>query len=64
MRTFRPKSWSEQAREMCDEQIMWIHTGWQTIEDAKKFFSNSYRHPLITNRAAKRFGRLLRKGKI
>ena len=64
MKTFRPKSWSKSAREMCDNQIAMIHAGWQTVNDAKEFFSNSYRHPLIKQRAAKRFGRLLRKGKV
>ena len=64
MRTYHPKSWSQQAREMCDRQVAQINAGWSTIENATKFFSNSYRHHLIRERAAKRFGRLCRQGKV
>lgn len=64
MKQWRPKSWSQQARELCDYQIEMIEAGWTTVEKAQKFFGESYRHSLITGRAAKRFGRKLRAGKI
>jgi hypothetical protein len=60
MRTYRPKSWSAQAREMADHQVT------QTIVSGNpvfslRFFGNSYRAPIIRRRAAKRFGRAMRK---
>lgn len=60
MRTYRPKSWSAQARIMADNQIR------QTLESGNpvyslRFFSNSYRADIIRLRAAKRFGRAMRK---
>lgn len=64
MFTYHPKSWSQQAREICDNQIAQINSGWQTINGAVKFFSNSYRAEIIRNRAAKRFGRAVRAGKV
>jgi hypothetical protein len=64
MYTYHPKSWSQSAREFCDNYVNLINTGWGTVEKAEKLFSTSYRHPLIRHRAAKRFGRLLRMGKV
>ena len=64
MYTYHPDSWSQQARKMADDEVWCINNGWQTIEGATRFFSTSYRHPLIRGRAAKRFGRLLRAGKV
>lgn len=64
MKTWRPASWSQQAREMCNKQIEYINGGHAFIEDALHLFSNSYRAPIITDRAAKRFGRLMRAGKV
>ena len=65
MRAYHPESWSQQARKMCDTQVWNVnHYENYTIEDAVRFFSNSYRHPLIVNRATKRFGRLVREGKV
>lgn len=64
MRTWRSASWSQQAREMCDKQIEYINGGHAFIEDALHLFSNSYRAPIIRGRAAKRFGRLMRAGKV
>lgn len=63
-RSYHPSSWSQQAREMCGKQVMWVENGTKTVQQAIEFFGKSYRHPLITGRAAKRFGRLLRAGKI
>ena len=64
MSTWRPKSWSELARELCDRQIALINAGINSIEYSLAFFGGSYRHPLIRQRAAKRFGRMLREGKV
>lgn len=64
MRAYHPKSWSQQAREMCDRQIEQINSGWQTINGAVKFFSQSYRAEIIKNRTAKRFGRMVKAGKF
>ena len=64
MKTWRPASWSQQAREMCNKQIEYINSGHAFIEDALHLFSNSYRASIITGRAAKRFGRLMRAGKV
>lgn len=76
---YRPKSWSQQAREMADKQFAtyvaanecgdpesWLLDPklrlWEE-EHYLHFFSNSYRAPIIRQRAAKRFGRLVRKYK-
>lgn len=64
MKAYHPKSWSQLARKMCNEQIMSIENGWQTINGAIKFFSESYRADIIRNRAAKRFGRMVKAGKV
>ena len=78
MRRYRPKSWSHQPRYKAD-QAYWFfcnanHDGFDSMdtewiaEMADKNthvhdFSNSYRAPIIRYRAAKRFRRLVRKGK-
>ena len=64
MRNYHPKSWSQQAREMSYQAIKSIEAGWNTIETTKEYFSNSYCHPLIRNRAAKHYGRMIRTGKV
>ena len=64
MYTYYPASWSAQARKICDNQIALINAGWQTIDGTRKFFSSHSRNNLIMNRAAKRFGRAMRAGKI
>jgi hypothetical protein len=64
MRIYHPESWSQQAREMCDRQVRSINSGWSTIKHAVFFFGHSYRNSLITTRAAKRFGRMVRAGKV
>ena len=61
---YHPESWSAQARQMCDEQVRSINIGMSTIADASEFFQTSYRHKIIRSRAAKRFGRLVREGKV
>ena len=64
MKTWRPESWSQQARNMCDNEIWCVNNGWSTIAGARHLFSNSYRAPIIRQRAAKRFGRYVRAGKV
>lgn len=64
MKTWRPASWSQQAREMCDKQVEYINAGHALVEDALHLFGNSYRAKIVTGRAAKRFGRLMRAGKV
>ena len=64
MKKWRPASWNQQARRMCDLQVAYVNSGNALIEDALRFFSTSYRAPIIRGRAAKRFGRLLRAGKV
>ena len=49
---------------MCDDEIWSVNNGWSTIEGAIHFFSNSYRAPIIRQRAAKRFGRYVHAGKV
>lgn len=64
MKAYYPDSWSEQARRLANREVESVEAGWQTIKGAYEFFSRSYRHPLIRGRAAKRFGRLVRAGKV
>lgn len=64
MKTYRPKSWSQQAREMCQKQINQVNSGWSTIDHAVYFFHWSHRNKLITQRAAKMFGRAVKKGLV
>ena len=64
MKTWHPESWSKQARNMSNDIIESINVGYETIEGAISFFSRSYRAPLIRYRAAKRFGRKVREGKV
>lgn len=65
MRTWHPDSWSKQARELADRIYNQLGEGEDkySLKEAENFFSNSYRHPLIRQRAAKRFGRLIRRNK-
>lgn len=83
MRTYRPKSWSQQARDLADRMYKQYK---EALEEPEEFYptyfdpsigtykvvgthnrqlyfgviQNSYRDPIITQRAAKRFGRLCR----
>ena len=61
MRQYRPKSYSVQARELSNKVYGNVMRGEWTEQEACEFFSNSYRCPLVVHRAAKRFGRLMRK---
>lgn len=62
--TWRPESWSAQARKLAEQRVLSVEFGYTTIEEAMIWFSISYRAPLIRQRAAKRFGRLVRAGKV
>ena len=62
MRSYRPASYSQQARKLCDKQILYIKSGLTTIEEAEEILFNTYRSPLVKQRAIKRFGRKIRKG--
>lgn len=64
MRAWRPRSWSQQARAMGDRMIEYVNGGSMCIEQVQCFFNKSYRHPRIVLRAAKRFGRAVRAGKV
>ena len=54
-RTYHPKSWSKQARNLADRFLEW-----DDLDDAYRSLRNSYRHPRIRLRALKRFGRIRR----
>jgi hypothetical protein len=73
-RTYHPESWSQQARAIADSifnQVIYYTyeyperwTDKDTPEKwATEFFQTYYRHPLIRQRAAARYGRLLREYK-
>lgn len=64
MRNYRPASWSQQAREWCDRQIDYINNGNSFIDEVVWGFGWSQRNNLIKYRAAKRFGRMRRNGKV
>jgi len=64
MKTWRAKSWSKQARNMSDGYIKWVHLGAISYEDAKEMIFNSYRSPVIKQRALKRLNLWKRKGKL
>ena len=64
MKQYRPKSWSESARALSDKAVSNVNGGRWCFEEASRFFCKSYRHPWIVQRAAKRYGRLVRAGKV
>ena len=64
MRAFHVQSWSEQAREFYDNIEHNVNCGGWSIDHAIYFIHNSYRAPIIRGRAAKKFGRRLRAGRI
>lgn len=55
MRTWHPKSYSQQARELADKFFEW-----EDKKDAFEILQHTYRAPIIAFRAAKRFGRKMR----
>ena len=64
MKEYHPKSWSAQARELSDRIAENVNSGAWCLEQASRFWGSSYRHALIVMRAANRFGRLIREGKV
>lgn len=56
MRTWHPESWSVQARDLADRFF-----AWEDKEAALRGLHNSYRCPLIRQRAIKRFIRKYKK---
>lgn len=58
MRKYRCSSWSTQARRLADR----FYEGYQNKEEGLKDLKNSYRHPLIVQRAIKRYVRKMEKG--
>lgn len=64
MKNYRPKSWSQQARELGERAIQNVNVGAWSIDRAIHFFKNSYRHSRIRYRAVKRFRRAILRGKI
>ena len=64
MRAYHPKSWSQQAREMGDNVIANVNSGMWCFEQASRFFFLSLKHPLVKQRAAARFHRAVKNGKV
>ena len=47
MKTWRPASWNQQAREMCDRQVEYINAGHALVEDApslRQFLQSTNHH--------------------
>ena len=63
MKKMKTMSWSMKARKMCYSQLSQYLQGEATEQECVEFFSTSYRAPIIKIRAAKKFGRMLRKTK-
>ena len=62
MRRYKPASYSQQARKLCDKQILYIKSNLTTIKEAKEILFNTYRSPIVKQRAIKRFRKKIRKG--
>ena len=72
-RTYHSKSWSQQAREMAQKQfeiyVFYTENSERWLfnvtpeQHAMSVFNYSYRHPLITTRAAGIFGRKVKEYK-
>ena len=60
MKTYHPKSWSQQARGLADRLYEQIKDELTTEERVIDFLHWSYRNQIIRYRAAKRFGRKIR----
>lgn len=64
---YRPNSYSQQARKMSD--MLYARYSDERISEYDEsyvieFLQRSYRDPMVVNRAAKRVGRMMRKGKV
>lgn len=62
--SYHAKSYSKQARDMSNQVMEHVNRGAWCIEQAFRFFTLSYRHVLIKDRALNRFRRYLKNGKI
>lgn len=72
MRTYHPRSYSQQARRFAQRYIEvtisnyetnGVEAGQECERETVAYFSKSYRHPLITTRAAGIYGRKMREYK-
>ena len=62
---YYPASWSQKARNLCDNQISLINFGLETKAGAMRVFSSAEVGPeVVRNRAVKRFRRMQKKGKV
>jgi hypothetical protein len=61
---YYPASWSQRARNLCDNQIDLINYGLETEAGALRFFSGALVPEIVKNRAVKRFRRMRKKGRI
>lgn len=57
-------SWSKRAREIADMQAEYVEDGWALIHDVTNFIPTMEENPIIKQRVAKRFGRMVRSGKV
>ena len=53
-----------QARRLANQIILNVEFGYISIDEGMSWFDKSYRAPIIRHRAAKRFGRQVRNGKV
>ena len=57
-------SWSKNARKIVDVQVEYVNDGWALIYEVENFISAMEENPIIKQRVAKRFGRMVRSGKV
>ena len=57
-------SWSKNARKIVDMQMEYVNDGWALIHEVENFISTMEENPIIKQRVAKRFGRMVRSGKV
>ena len=61
MKKMKTVSWSMRARTMYCIQLNQYLRGEKSEQECVEFFSTSYKAPIIRMRAAKKFGRMMRK---
>lgn len=57
-------SWSKNARKIADMQVEYVNDGWALIHEVENFIPTMEENPIIKQRVAKRFGRMVRSGKV
>ena len=62
--SYRPESYSEQARKLCNRAITNVNSGVWCMEQAFRSFCLSWRCPLIRFRALNKFNRYVKAGKV